>query len=59
MYGASNFTLGAVLGQRIDKKPVVIYYASQAFFEAQLNYTTIEKELLVGCLPWRKFGSIF
>ncbi|KAI3695244.1 hypothetical protein L1987_78236 [Smallanthus sonchifolius] len=38
--------MGAVLGQRVDKKPVVIYYASKTLSDAQLNYTTTEKELL-------------
>jgi hypothetical protein len=28
MYDASDFTVGAVLGQRIDKKLNVIHYAS-------------------------------
>ena len=47
MYDASNYAVGVVLGQWIDKKPTVIWYASKNLAEAQLNYTTIEKELLV------------
>ncbi|KAL6313481.1 hypothetical protein AAG906_005427 [Vitis piasezkii] len=39
--------LGAVFYQRDDGKPYVIDYASKILNEAQRNYTTIEKELLV------------
>ena len=38
--------MGAVLGQRINKKPIAICYASKMLADAQLNYTTTEKELL-------------
>ena len=43
---ASNFAVGAVLGQRKEGKPYVIYYASILLDDAQINYTTTEKELL-------------
>ncbi|GJW06278.1 putative nucleotidyltransferase, ribonuclease H [Tanacetum coccineum] len=46
MCDASEYVIGAVLGQRADKKPVVFFYASKKFSEAQMNYTTTEKELL-------------
>ncbi|KAL6313465.1 hypothetical protein AAG906_004428 [Vitis piasezkii] len=42
----NDFAIGAVLGQREDGKPYVIYYASKTLNEAQKNYTTTEKELL-------------
>ena len=45
MCNASDLTIGAVLGQREDGKPHVVYYASKTLNEAQRNYTTIEKEL--------------
>lgn len=37
--------VGLVLGQRKDKKPCVIYYASRTLDEVKQNYTTTEKEL--------------
>ncbi|KAM1929149.1 hypothetical protein ACFX13_030745 [Malus domestica] len=43
---ASDYALGAVLVQRKDKQPHVIYYASQTLNDAQLNYSTTEKELI-------------
>ncbi|RVW18429.1 Retrovirus-related Pol polyprotein from transposon 17.6 [Vitis vinifera] len=46
MCDASDFAIGAVLGQREDGKPYVIYYASKTLTEAKKNYTTTEKEFL-------------
>ena len=43
------------MGQRRDKKPLVIYYASRTLDEAQQNCTTIEKELLVVVYAMKKF----
>ena len=40
---ASNFAIGAVVGQRKDKKLHAIYYASRTLDEAQRNYETTEK----------------
>ncbi|KAL6327336.1 hypothetical protein AAG906_018789 [Vitis piasezkii] len=45
-----DFAIGAVLGQREDGKPYVIYYASKTLNEAQKNYTTTEKEAVVFAL---------
>ena len=45
MCDASDFAVGSVLGQRIDKKPTAICYASKTLADAQLNYMTTEKEL--------------
>ena len=47
MCDASEYAVGAVLGQKVNKCPVVICYASHTLAEAQKNYTTTEKELLV------------
>ena len=46
MCGASNYAVGVVLGQRLDKKLTAICYASKTLIEAQINYPTTEKELL-------------
>ncbi|CAA7024168.1 unnamed protein product [Microthlaspi erraticum] len=42
----SDYAVGAVLGQKIDKKLNVIYYASRTMDDAQCKYATTEKELL-------------
>jgi hypothetical protein len=57
MCDASDFALGAVLGQRINKVPHAIYYASRTLNDAQLNYSTIEKELLAVIFSLKKFRS--
>ena len=46
MCDASGYATVEVLGQRIDKKPTIICYASKTLADAQLHYTTSEKELL-------------
>ena len=55
MCDASDFAVGAVLGQRIDKKPTAICYASKTLADAQLNYTKTEKELLAVVFALEKF----
>jgi hypothetical protein len=57
MCDASDFAVGAVLGQRVGKLPHVIYYASKTMMDAQVNYTTTEKELLVVVFALDKFCS--
>ncbi|XP_026378326.1 uncharacterized protein LOC113272743 [Papaver somniferum] len=56
MCDACDYVVGVVLGQRVDKLPYVIYYASKTLNDAQLNYSTTEKELLdvVMTLHWFK-----
>ncbi|CAM8987446.1 unnamed protein product [Rhodiola kirilowii] len=46
MCDASDFAVGAVLGQCIDKKLHVIYYASKVLAGAAANYTTTEKKMI-------------
>ncbi|CAN6576835.1 unnamed protein product [Malus baccata var. baccata] len=57
MCDASDYALGAVLGQRKEKKPHVIYYASRTLNDAQLNYSSTEKELLAVVFALDKFRS--
>jgi hypothetical protein len=55
MCDASDFAIGVVLGQRIDKKLNVIHYASKTLDAAQKNYATTEKEFLAVVYACHKF----
>ncbi|GKB36253.1 reverse transcriptase domain-containing protein [Tanacetum coccineum] len=55
MCDASDFAVGAVLGQRIDGKFKLIYYANKTLNNAQEHYTTTEKEVLVVVFSFDKF----
>ena len=55
MCDASDYAVGAVLGQRVDKKLNVIYYASRTLDAAQMNYATTEKEFLAVLFACDKF----
>ena len=55
MCDASDFAVGVVLGQQIDKKLTVICNVSKTLADAQLNYTTTEKELLAVVFALEKF----
>ena len=55
MYDASDFAVGAVLSQKKEKVFYAFYYASRTLNDAQLNYATIEKELLAIVFPFDKF----
>ncbi|KAK1626725.1 hypothetical protein QYE76_001040, partial [Lolium multiflorum] len=55
MCDASDFAVGAVLGQRVDKKLNMIHYASKTLDAAQRNYATTEKELLAVVFACDKF----
>ena len=57
MCDASDYAVGAVLGQTKDKKHHAIAYASKTLTGAQLNYATTEKELLVVVFAIDKFRS--
>ena len=55
MCDASDFAIGAVLGQKREKIFHVIYYASRTLNDAQLNYATTEKDLLAIVFAFDKF----
>ena len=55
MCDASDVAVGALLGQRIDGKSYVIFYASKNLNQAHKNYDTTEKEMLVVVYSFEKF----
>ncbi|CAJ2661902.1 unnamed protein product [Trifolium pratense] len=57
MCDASDYAVGAVLGQHHNKLFHVIYYSSKVLNENQINYTTTEKELLAVVFALEKFRS--
>ncbi|GJU10824.1 reverse transcriptase domain-containing protein [Tanacetum coccineum] len=57
MCDASDFALGAVLGQRHEKHFRPIHYASKTMNEAESRYTTTEKEMLAVVYAFEKFRS--
>ncbi|GJT31248.1 reverse transcriptase domain-containing protein [Tanacetum coccineum] len=57
MCDASDFAIGAVLGQRHEKHFKPIHYASKTMTEAESRYTTTEKEMLAVVYAFEKFRS--
>nr|GFB91643.1 reverse transcriptase domain-containing protein [Tanacetum cinerariifolium] len=57
MCDASDFAIGAVLGQRHDKHFKPIHYASKTMNDVETNYTTTEKEMLAVVYAFEKFWS--
>jgi len=57
MCDASDYAVGVVLGQTKGKKHHAISYASKTLTGPQLNYATIEKELLAVVFAIDKFRS--
>nr|GFA70591.1 reverse transcriptase domain-containing protein [Tanacetum cinerariifolium] len=57
MCDASDFAVGAVLGQRIEKHFRPIHYASKTMNQAKANYTTTEKEMLAVVYAFKKLRS--
>ena len=57
MCDASDYAIGALLGQRKDHKPYTMYYASRTLDEVQVNYVTTKKEFLAIVFALEKFRS--
>ncbi|XP_031260475.1 uncharacterized protein LOC116118620 [Pistacia vera] len=57
MCDASDYAVGAVLGQRIGKASHAIYDASRILNHAQRNYSTTKKELLAVVFALENFRS--
>ncbi|GKF48967.1 reverse transcriptase domain-containing protein [Tanacetum coccineum] len=57
MCDESDYAIGVVLGQRIEKHFRPIHYASKTMTEAELNYTTTEKEMLAVVYAFEMFRS--
>ncbi|GKB84198.1 reverse transcriptase domain-containing protein [Tanacetum coccineum] len=54
---ASDFAVGAILGQHKTKHFQPIHYASKTLTDAQAHYSTTEKELLAMVYAFEKFWS--
>nr|GFC16038.1 reverse transcriptase domain-containing protein [Tanacetum cinerariifolium] len=57
MCDASDFAIGAVLGQRHEKHFKPIHYASKTMNDVESNYNTTEKEMLAVVYAFEKFWS--
>nr|GEY84326.1 reverse transcriptase domain-containing protein [Tanacetum cinerariifolium] len=57
MCDASDYDVGDVLGQKIEKHFRPIHYASKTMNQAKANYTTTEKEMLAVVYAFEKFRS--
>nr|GEW13768.1 reverse transcriptase domain-containing protein [Tanacetum cinerariifolium] len=57
MCDASDYAIGAVLGQRVEKHFRPIHYASKTMNQAETNYTTTKKEMLAVVYAFEKFRS--
>nr|GEY12824.1 reverse transcriptase domain-containing protein [Tanacetum cinerariifolium] len=55
MCNASDYAIGVILGQRKLKHFQPIHYASKTMTEAQIHYTTTEKEMLAVVYAFEKF----
>nr|GEZ10910.1 reverse transcriptase domain-containing protein [Tanacetum cinerariifolium] len=52
---ASDYAVGAVLGQRVEKHFKPIHYANKTMTQAEMNYTTAKKEMLAVVYAFENF----
>ena len=57
MCDASDYAIGAILGQKREKMFRAVYYSSRTLNDAQINYTTTENEMLAEVFACDKFRS--
>jgi hypothetical protein len=57
MCDVSDYAVGAILGHIKEGRVHAVYYARITLSEAQLNYATMEKELLAIVFSFEKFRS--
>nr|GEV34739.1 reverse transcriptase domain-containing protein [Tanacetum cinerariifolium] len=57
MCDASDYVVGDVLRQRVEKHFRPIHYASKTMTQAETNYTTAKKEMLAVVYAFEKFRS--
>jgi len=55
MCDASDFTIGVVCGQKVNRMSHVIYYTSRTLTDAQKNYSTTKTEFLGKVFAFDKF----
>nr|GEZ45830.1 retrovirus-related Pol polyprotein from transposon 17.6 [Tanacetum cinerariifolium] len=57
MCDASDYAVGAILWQRVEKHFRPIHYTSKTMTQAETNYTTTKKEMLAVVYAFEKFRS--
>nr|GFC70388.1 reverse transcriptase domain-containing protein [Tanacetum cinerariifolium] len=57
MCEASDFAVGDVLGQRVEKHCRPIHYASKTMTQAESNYMITKKEMVAIVYAFEKFRS--
>ena len=59
MCDASDYVVGAILGQREEEKPYVVYYASKTLNDAQKTTQLLKKSSFQWCSHLINSGATF